>query len=331
MKGYVEMPSSIFNLLALSVTGIFDGIVGYAVLGVFAVAIVLAVILAVASSAKSGKGDADEEMYAELSTYYADGVIPDAPTAKAEVAEEPAVEEVIEELPLIEEVPAETPVAAAPAPAESAPVATPEPVKHEQLSEENPIAANTVPEDQRQGDWSNYDGEYDGYYYDPIDACYYEGKPPVYVQKMYLPPVETIVRKIKSPAAPLSDKPLAKRAPIKKKEGGGLDVAIIYGQYVIEHNEEGEYFFTLYDNKDNLLYESFNYANEQYCRDAVKRFKKHVLVGQFSVEGEQGSYHFVLVRKINTYLGPKKETRVDAEDSIKQLKYYAQTDVVRAQ
>lgn len=325
------MPSSIFNLLSLSVTGIFGGIVGYAVIGVLAVAIVLAIVLAIVSSAKSkkNKDDAEEEMYAELSTYYADGIIPDAPNAQTKDAPV-AAEEIIAETPQLQEV-AETPAAAPVAETVSAPAKKEEPVKAEQLSEENPIPANSVPEDQRQGDWSNYDGEYDGYYYDPIDACYYEGKPPVYVQKMYLPPVETIVRKIKSPAAPLSDKPLAKRAPIKKKEGGGLDIAIIYGQYVIEHNEEGEYFFTLYDNKDNLLYESFNYANEQYCRDAVKRFKKHVLAGAFSVEGEQGSYHFVLVRKINTYLGPKKETRTEAETSIKQLKYYAQTDVVRAQ
>lgn len=325
------MPSSIFNMLALSVTGIFDGILGYAILGVLAVAIVLAIILAVASSAKSRKNnDAEEEMYAELSTYYDDGVIPDAPTTQTVQTDLIEADEVIEELSELQEV-AEEPVAQVAETPVSTPVAVEEPVKNEQLSEENPIAADSVPLDQRQGDWTNYDGEYDGYYYDPIDACYYEGNPPVYVQKMYLPPVETIVRKIKSPAAPLSDKPIAKRAPIKKKEGGGLDIAIIYGQYVIEHNEEGEYFFTLYDNKDNLLYESFNYANEQYCRDAVKRFKKHVLVGAFSVEGDQGSYHFVLVRKINTYLGPKKETRTEAETSIKQLKYYAQTDVVRAQ
>lgn len=324
------MPSSIFNLLSLSVTGIFGGIVGYAIIGVLAVAIVLAIVLAIVSSAKSNKDDAEEEMYAELSTYYDDGIIPDAPTAQTNDVPVADEEIVTDEIPELQEV-AETPVVAPVATTATAPATKEEPVKAEQLSEENPIPANSVPEDQRQGDWSNYDGEYDGYYYDPIDACYYEGKPPVYVQKMYLPPVETIVRKIKSPAAPLSDKPIAKRAPIKKKEGGGLDIAIIYGQYVIEHNEEGEYFFTLYDNKDNLLYESFNYASEQYCRDAVKRFKKHVLAGAFSVEGEQGSYHFVLVRKINTYLGPKKETRTEAETSIKQLKYYAQTDVVRAQ
>lgn len=318
------MPSSIFNLLSLSVTGIFEGLEGYIVLGVIAVAIVLAIVLAIVASVK-GKNDVDveAEIKAELATYA------NEPDYVAPVEETPAV--VAEDIPLeaIEEVPA--PVEAKEeAPAPVAATATPAPAKNEQLSEENPIAANAVPVEDRQGDWSNYDGEYEGYYYDPIDVCYYEGKPPVYVQKMYLPPQETIVRKIKSPAAPLSDKPLAKRAPIKK-QASGLDIAIIYGQYIIEHTEDGEYFFTLYDNKDNLLYESFNYASEQYCKDAVKRFKKHVLAGQFSVEGDQGSYHFVLVRKINTYLGPKKETRVDAEDSIKALKYYAQTDVVRAQ
>lgn len=36
------------------------------------------------------------------------------------------------------------------------------------------------------GNWSNYDGEYDGYYYDPIDACYYEGERMVEESNPYL-------------------------------------------------------------------------------------------------------------------------------------------------
>ena len=195
------------------------------------------------------------------------------------------------------------------------------------LSEEHPIAANTRPLAERQGNWDNYDGEYVGYYYDPLEGCYFKGNAPVYVQRTYLPaPPPPVVKRVMPACAPITSKPKAQRAELVMKDG--FDIAKIYGQYVIG-SEGDEYYFTLYSNKGELLYESDNYASRQYCVDAIKRFKKHVLVGAFSVEGEAGDYHYKLVRNLNTYLGPQKAVRVDAEKSMKDLKYYAQTDVVR--
>ena len=195
------------------------------------------------------------------------------------------------------------------------------------LSEEHPIAANTRPLAERQGNWDNYDGEYVGYYYDPLEGCYFKGNAPVYVQRTYLPaPPPPVVKRVMPACAPITSKPKAQRAELVMKDG--FDIAKIYGQYVIG-SEGDEYYFTLYSNKGELLYASDNYASRQYCVDAIKRFKKHVLVGAFSVEGEVGDYHYKLVRKLNTYLGPQKAVRVDAERSMKDLKYYAQTDVVR--
>lgn len=195
------------------------------------------------------------------------------------------------------------------------------------LSEEHPIPANTRPIEERQGNWDNYDGEYAGYYYDPLEGCYFKGNAPVYVQKTYLPsPPPPIVKRVMPPCAPITSKPKAQRPELVQKEG--FDIAKIYGQYVIG-NEGEEYYFTLYSNKGDLLYASDNYASKQYCLDAVKRFKKHVLAGSFSVEGEAGDYHYKLVRNLNTYIGPAKAVRVDAEKSMRDLKYYAQTDVVR--
>ena len=246
-------------------------------------------------------------------------VLEEAPAPVLEEAPAPAPTEA--PAPVLEEAPAPAPTAE-PAPAPAPVSAVP--------SEENPIAADTLPIDQRQGDWSNYDGEYDGYYYDPIDVCYYEGKAPVYVQKMYLPPVERVVRKIKNPAAPLTEKAKETRVGIKRKTTG-LDMSDIYGQYIIEHNAEGEYYFTLYSNKEVTLYESHNYANEQFCRDAIKRFKKHVIAGTFDIVGKDGVFNYVLTRKLNTYTGPNKTSREDAEASRKGTKYFAQTDVVRVQ
>lgn len=310
----------------------------YALIGAFALGALVAIIVAIVC-AVNGKKESQAELDGNTALSEYDGIDGFVSAKKESAVEEESVDdnsEQIEELPEIEEVAepvleiveeaaTEQPVAPVPttAPAEEAPVE-----KAPELTQENPISSESVPLDQRQGDWSNYDGEYDGYYYDPIDVCYYEGNPPVYVQKMYLPPVERVVRKIKSPAAPLMDKPLAKRGEIKPVKG--FDVAVIYGQYIIEH-EEDEYFFTLYSNKGELLYESFNYSTNQYCHDAVKRFKKHVLAGAFSVEEHEGKFRFILIRKLNTYYGPEKQTRVEAEQSIETLKYYAQSDVVREQ
>ena len=195
------------------------------------------------------------------------------------------------------------------------------------LSEEHPIAANTRPLAERQGNWDNYDGEYVGYYYDPLEGCYFKGNAPVYVQRTYLPaPPPPVVKRVMPACAPITSKPKAPRAELVMKDV--FAIAKIYGQYVIG-SEGDEYYFTLYSNKGELLYASDNYASRQYCVDAIKRFKKHVLVGAFSVEGEAGDYHYKLVRNLNTYLGPQKAGRVDAEQSMKDLKYYAQTAVGR--
>lgn len=318
--------------------GIFQGLTGYVLLAALGIGIVAIVLVAIIGAIKNGrKADDSEDEFAALAEYNGvDGFV--APTKEDAVA--PAVENVA---PKAVEAANEAPVqdstaTAAPQtqsqpttpPPETAPVTSPATQPKQQLSEETPIAANSVPVEQRQGDWSNYDGEYDGYYYDPIDSCYYEGNPPVYVQKMYLPPApEPVVRTIANPAAPIMSKPVAARAAAPKSTKGGLDPAIIYGQYAIG-SAGTEYYFSLYSNKDEELFDSFNYSSEQYCRDAIKRFKKHVLAGAFSVEEHNGKFRFVLVRKLNTYYGPDKETRVEANNSIVTLKYYAQTDIVRA-
>ena len=195
-----------------------------------------------------------------------------------------------------------------------------------ELSPDEPIAGNTRPLEERQGDWSNYEGEFAGYYYDPLEGCYFPGKAPVYVQKTYLPvPPPPIVKKVMPPSAPITSKPKAPRAPLPARP----DIAAsIYGQYVVG-TQGDEAYFTLYSNKGELLYASENYRSREFCLQAIARFKKHVLVGSFSVEGEDGAYRFKIVRNMNTYFGPDKATRAEAEENIKAVKYFAQTDVIR--
>lgn len=196
------------------------------------------------------------------------------------------------------------------------------------LSETAPIAANTRPPAERRGEWSNYEGEFKGYYFDPQENCYFEGKAPVYVQKMYLPePPPPVVKKVMPPCAPITSKPKAQRPALAARQG--FDMASIYGQYVIGRDGD-EYYFTLYSGAGELLYASENYLSEDFCRQAVNRFKKHVIAGAFSVEDNgDGGFRYRLVRNANTYLGPDKATRAEAEESVGGVKYFAQTDMVR--
>lgn len=188
-------------------------------------------------------------------------------------------------------------------------------------NEENPIPCNIVPIEKRQGSWTNYAGDWEGYYFDPNDDCYYEGKAPVDVQKMYLPPAEKIIKKVKAQGAPLTEKPKEKRKPVKPSGFSAFS-----GQYVIEHNASGEYFFTLYANDNAPLFESHNYKTEQFCIDAVNRFKKHVIAGTFEIVEKDGKFNFVLTRNINIYEGIAYSTKEDAEKAVKRTKNFAQTD-----
>lgn len=191
-------------------------------------------------------------------------------------------------------------------------------------NEENPIPCNIVPIEKRQGSWTNYAGDWEGYYFDPNDDCYYEGKAPIEVQKMYLPPAEKIIKKVRAAGAPMTEKPKEKRTPVKPTAMSGF-----YGQYVIEHNASGEYYFTLYAKDNTPLFESHNYKTEQFCIDGVNRFKKHTIAGTFEIVESNGKFHFVLTRNINVYEGMDYPTKEEAEKSVKRVKTFALTDEIQ--
>ena len=236
--------------------------------------------------------------------------------------------EVIKEVPVevVKEVPVEQP---APQPVEQGPV----PVKPEEL----------VPV-KKEENWKNYDGEYEGVYYDPEDGCYYEGTPSPELAKRleeYQAELaakskrkkkEVIVKKVTPPFLALKTPKNERKAP-KKEEG--FDLSVIYGKYVIEHvaKEDGkeEYFYTLYGPKDNVLYESSNYSALPYCKRAITRFQTHVLVGEYSIDVQDGKYFFVLRRKTYVHKGLECATFDEANSLINQVKSYAQTDIIREQ
>lgn len=266
------------------------------------------------------------------------------PIAQEPVQEPAPVEEVKEE-PAPEPIP--EPVSEPVAEPVQGPVLepTPEPVAEEEPKKQGvaqPAAKKVVKK--KPDDWSKYDGTYEGYYYDPEDACYYEGTPsPALAKKLAAKEAElealnankdkkVIIKKVAPPFAALKTPKNARKEPQKV---AGFDESVIYGKYIIEHveKEDGtqEYFYTLYDASGNDIYESSNYTTKEYCERAINRFKSHALIGTFTIEAADGKFFFVLKRKTYVHKGAPQNTFEDANARMKEIKSYAQTDIIREQ
>lgn len=268
------------------------------------------------------------------------------PAPVEEVKEEPKEEPVLEPVqePAPEPIPEPAPEPVAEPVQEPVPEPTPEPVVEEPKKQgvAQPAAKKVVKK--KPDDWSKYDGTYEGYYYDPEDACYYEGTPsPALAKKLAAKEAElealnankdkkVIIKKVAPPFAALKTPKNARKEPQKI---AGFDESVIYGKYIIEHvdKEDGtqEYFYTLYDASGNDIYESSNYTTKEYCERAINRFKSHALIGTFTIEAAGGKFFFVLKRKTYVHKGAPQNTFEDANARMKEIKSYAQTDIIREQ
>lgn len=263
-----------------------------------------------------------------------------------EETKEEVKEEVKEEEPVKEKIKEE------PAPVEEpAPMVeqVQEPIKEESVQEEpkkqgveKPAAKKVVKK--KPDDWSKYDGTYEGYYYDPEDACYYEGTPsPALAKKLAAKEAElealnankdkkVVIKKVAPPFAALKTPKNKRNAP---KPVAGFDESVIYGKYVIEHvdKEDGtqEWFYTLYDASGNNIYESSNYSTQDYCERAINRFKSHAIIGTYTIEAADGKFFFVLKRKTYVHKGSPQNTFEAANNHMREIKNFAQTDIVRVQ
>lgn len=270
---------------------------------------------------------------------------PQKEETKEEVKEEVKEEEPVQE-PVKEEIKEE------PAPVEEpAPLVeqVQEPIKEEPVQEEpkkqgveKPAAKKVVKK--KPDDWSKYDGTYEGYYYDPEDACYYEGTPsPELAKKLAAKEAElealnankdkkVVIKKVAPPFAALKTPKNKRNAP---KPVAGFDESVIYGKYVIEHvdKEDGtqEWFYTLYDASGNNIYESSNYTTQAYCERAINRFKSHAIIGTYTIEAADGKFFFVLKRKTYVHKGSPQNTFEEANNHMREIKNFAQTDIVRVQ
>ena len=298
------------------------------------------------------------------------------PVVQEEVKEEPApVEEPVKEEPVKEEVkdepvqePVVEPVKEEPTKEEPKVEPAQEPVKEEPVKE--PIPEPVVQEEVKQepapveepkkqgvakpaakkvvkkkpDDWSKYDGTYEGYYYDPEDACYYEGTPSAALAKKLAAKEaelealnankdkKVVIKKVAPPFAALKTPKNKRQTP---KPVAGFDEAVIYGKYVIEHvdKEDGtqEWFYTLYDASGNNIYESSNYTTQAYCERAINRFKSHAIIGTYTIEAADGKFFFVLKRKTYVHKGSPQNTFEEANSHMREIKNFAQTDIVRVQ
>lgn len=271
------------------------------------------------------------------------------PAPVEEKVEEPApVEEPVQE-PVVEEIKEEPKEEVKPEPVEAVKEGTKpeavEPVKEEEPKKQGvaqPATKKVVKK--KPDDWSKYDGTYEGYYYDPEDACYYEGTPsPALAKKLAAKEAElealnankdkkVIIKKVAPPFAALKTPKNARKTPQKV---AGFDESVIYGKYIIEHvdKEDGtqEYFYTLYDASGNDIYESSNYTTKGYCERAINRFKSHAIIGTYTIEAADGKFFFVLKRKTYVHKGAPQNTFEDANARMKEIKSFAQTDIIREQ
>lgn len=278
----------------------------------------------------------------------------------APIVEEPApfVEEPVKEVePVKEPEPVVEPVKEEPKPEpilepvkeEPKPAPIPEPVKEEPVVEEpkkqgvdKPTTKKIVKK--KTDDWSKYDGPYEGYYYDPEDACYYEGEPsPALAKKLAQKDAElealnankdkkVVIKKIAPPFAALKTPKNVRKEPQKV---AGFDESVIYGKYVIEHVDTAagtqEWFYTLYDANGMNIYESSNYSSKEYCERAINRFKSHAIIGTFTIEASDGKFYFVLKRKTYVHKGKPVATFDEASKYQSAVKKFAQTDIIREQ
>lgn len=276
--------------------------------------------------------------------------------------EQPVVEPIVEEPVPVAEEPVKVEPIPEPIKEEPIPEPVPEPVKEEPAPVVVPVKEEPAPvveEPKKQGvekpttkkvvkkkpdDWSKYDGPYEGYYYDPEDACYYEGEPsPALAKKLAAKDAElaalnankdkkVVIKKIAPPFAALKTPKNIRKAPAKVN---GFDESVIYGKYVIEHVDtaEGtqEWFYTLYDASGKNIYESSNYSTKEYCERAINRFKSHAIIGSFTIEAADGKFFFVLKRKTYVHKGSPVTTFEEASKYQSDVKKFAQTDIIREQ
>ena len=97
------------------------------------------------------------------------------------------------------------------------------------------------------------------------------------------------------------------------------------GFFIIDNKGEKKFFYTLFTENRKPLYESITYASVASCKSAINSFRKNVVIGEFSVSGQEGAYTFLLRNGSAMYYGFPQKTKAECEKQIQLVKQYAET------
>jgi len=259
--------------------------------------------------------------------------------------ESPIVEPVLESAPISEPVPEPAPEPVLETPAE--PIAEPAPA--EQSAPETPSETEPVEDSEPEGptkvkflkkkgeSWLKYDGEYVGYYYDPVDAYYYKGKATPNIQSRIdefkafyasksAENAEKINPKEEQPASVEIGTPKSQRP--ERAVPQAPDEAATQGLYVINHIGE-EYFFTLYAPTGEEIYESGNFNTPEYAMQALKLYRKHLDTGVPAIVKTKGQFCWILKAKGIKYTGIHYAEQDQASKALENMQQFGHTDIIR--
>lgn len=255
-------------------------------------------------------------------------------------------------VPNNEPAPIETPAEPVVPIVESAPVVEPEPVQEPIANEESAESSSepeqpATPEEpapeepkkflKKKGEnWLKYDGEYVGYYYDPVDAYYYKGKATPNIQARIDEFKEFYASKSAENAAninPKDEQPKSVEIGTPKSQRPertapqAPDEAATAGLYVINHIGE-EYFFTLYSPTGEEIYESGNFNSSDYATQALKLYRKHLDTGVPAIVKTKGKFCWILKAKGIKYTGIHYDTQEEATKALENMKNFGYTDII---
>ena len=97
------------------------------------------------------------------------------------------------------------------------------------------------------------------------------------------------------------------------------------GKFIVSRDDD-VFYFALYANNGQLLYESRPYASEKGCVNAIDTFKKNVVLAPLEVRQDKTkNYRWIYVNGATYFMGIAYTTRKSAENNAASVKKFAET------
>lgn len=142
-----------------------------------------------------------------------------------------------------------------------------------------------------------------------------EEKPSPVKEETKKAPAKKVVKEEK----PVKAAPAKKAEPVKKAD----DDKKVVGKFIIEQNED-IFFFSLYANNGQLLYESREYASKASCKSGIETFKKNIETCDYRIAQDKNKNWRYIFRKGNSiYIGESYKSEQSATNSAESTKRFA--------